>query len=67
MTSQLTAVRNNSLTSLFSPASIAVVGASESPGKLGAVMADAVSHSGADIHLVNPRSENMYPSIEAAA
>lgn len=65
MTSQLTTTRHT-LDSLFAPSSIAVIGASETPGKLGAVMVDAVSHSGAAIYRVNPRSQNMHPSIDAA-
>lgn len=46
------------LTQMFSPRSIAVVGASTSPGKLGAVMTDAITAAGAgtmDVYPINPR------------
>ncbi|MDK7330307.1 acetate--CoA ligase family protein [Micrococcus luteus] len=55
------------LEALFAPRAIAVVGASATAGKLGAVMAEAVSSYDAPIALVNPRAEGMHASIEAAA
>ena len=55
------------LEALFAPRAVAVVGASTTPGKLGAVMAQAVATYDAPIALVNPRGEGMHPSIGAAA
>ncbi|MEV5646793.1 acetate--CoA ligase family protein [Nocardia sp. NPDC052254] len=54
---------------LFLPVSIAVVGASTSPAKLGSVMAAAVtSGGGVDIYPINPRVEapGFHRSIESA-
>ena len=57
---------------LLKPRSIAIVGASETPGALGAVvLANLVNHGFAgDIHLVNPKRETIsgrpaVPSVEA--
>ncbi|GAB3726392.1 acetate--CoA ligase family protein [Nocardiopsis nanhaiensis] len=52
---------------LFSPRGIAVIGASSTPGKLGATMAEAVAAYDAPIALVNPRGEGMYDSVGEAA
>lgn len=68
MTSTLT---NADLASLFAPRRIAVVGASRSPGKLGAVMARSLRGFAAQpdnsVALVNGRDDSMYPSVSAAA
>jgi acetyltransferase len=55
------------LEALFAPRGIAVVGASTTPGKLGAVMAEALSAYDAPLALVNPRAEGMHPGLGAAA
>jgi acetyltransferase len=58
------------LTALFAPRRIAVVGASRSPGKLGAVMARSLrgfAASGRTLALVNGRDNSMYGSVAAAA
>jgi acetyltransferase len=59
------------LASLFAPRRIAVVGASRSPGKLGAVMARSLrgfaAAPGQSVALVNGRDDEMYPSVGAAA
>lgn len=58
-----------SLERLFKPTSIAVVGASASPGKLGAVMLDAVGRGRElAVFAVNPtgRGETFLPSLGAA-
>ncbi|MGP6173918.1 acetate--CoA ligase family protein [Corynebacterium sp. A21] len=53
---------------LFAPRGIAVIGASKSPGKLGAVMAEAIAGYDAPVFLINPRGgEGMHVSVEAAA
>ena len=70
MTSSLDISPTQSVTgleALFAPRAVAVVGASTTPGKLGAVMAQAVASYDAPIALVNPRGEGMHPSIGAAA
>ncbi|MEX5305276.1 acetate--CoA ligase family protein [Kocuria sp. CPCC 205258] len=70
MTSSLDISPTQSVTgleALFAPRAVAVVGASSTPGKLGAVMAQAVASYDAPIALVNPRGEDMHPSIGAAA
>ena len=70
MTSSLDISPTQSVTgleALFAPRAVAVVGASSTPGKLGAVMAQAVASYDAPIALVNPRGEGMHPSIGAAA
>ena len=54
---------------LFRPASVAVVGASTAPGKLGSVMAAAVTNGGgAAVYPINPRIDaaGFHRSIEAA-
>jgi acetate---CoA ligase (ADP-forming) len=61
---------NRSLTGLFAPRGIAVVGASRNPGKLGAALARSLSGftaRGGNLALVNGRDETMYPSVRAAA
>lgn len=58
----------HSLTPLFAPRGIIVVGASASPEKLGAVMAQSLSAYPAAVALVNSRGENgMHTSIAEAA
>jgi acetyltransferase len=58
----------HSLSALFAPRGIVVVGASSSPEKLGAVMAQSLSSYGAPVELVNSRGENgMHTSIAEAA
>lgn len=52
---------------LFAPRRIAVVGASRSPAKLGAVLARSLRAFPGTLALVNPRDETMYPSVAAAA
>lgn len=64
-------VGRSRLDRLFQPASVAVVGASAAPGKLGSVMLSAVAQGSAGIDTVygiNPRSEGdgMYLSLRAA-
>ncbi|MEU4343928.1 acetate--CoA ligase family protein [Nocardia sp. NPDC023852] len=56
---------------LFRPASVAVIGASAVPGKLGSVMLEAVASGGTGIRAaygINPRieGEGMHPSLRAA-
>ncbi|WP_199435327.1 acetate--CoA ligase family protein [Qaidamihabitans albus] len=58
------------LTPMFAPRGIAVIGASRTPGKLGATMARSLSSfatGGGHLALVNGRDETMHPSIRAAA
>jgi len=58
------------LAPLFTPRGIAVIGASRSPGKLGATMARSLapfSERGGFLALVNGRDDTMYPTIRAAA
>jgi acetyltransferase len=56
------------LASLFAPRGIVVVGASSSPEKLGAVMAQSLSNYPGQVELVNSRGENgMHTSIAEAA
>lgn len=58
----------HSLTPLFAPRGIIVVGASSSPEKLGAVMARSLSNYPGPVELVNSRGENgMHTSIADAA
>ena len=58
----------HSLESLFAPRGIIVVGASSSPDKLGAVMAQSLSTYPSPLALVNSRGENgMHTSIASAA
>jgi acetate---CoA ligase (ADP-forming) len=62
--------RQGDLTALFAPRRIAVVGASRSPGKLGAVMARSLrgfATGSRTLALVNGRDEEMYGSVGAAA
>jgi acetyltransferase len=62
--------QHTGLTALFAPRGIAVVGASRTPGKLGAVLARslrAFAAGGGHLALVNPRDEDMYPTVRAAA
>ena len=70
MTSTRPPIRSR-LDRLFDPVSIAVVGASASPGKLGSVMLDAVARSGGDTGMVfgiNAKSQDnsFLPSLHAA-
>jgi acetyltransferase len=58
------------LTPLFAPRGIAVIGASRSPGKLGATMARSLAPfatRGGYLALVNGRDETMHANVEAAA
>lgn len=58
----------HSLTPLFAPRGIIVVGASSAPEKLGAVMAQSLASYSAPVALVNSRGENgMHTSIADAA
>ncbi|SFN29883.1 acetyltransferase [Pseudonocardia ammonioxydans] len=60
----------SALTPLFAPRSIAVVGASRTPGKLGAALArslDGFAAAGGRLALVNGRDATMYSSLAAAA
>ena len=60
---------NRSLTGMFAPRGIAVVGASRTPGKLGAALARSLSGfaaQGGNLALVNGRDETMYSSVQAA-
>ena len=57
------------LSALFSPRGIAVVGASRTPGKLGASLArslDGFAGRGGHLALVNSRDPTMHPSVTAA-
>jgi acetyltransferase len=61
---------DRALTELFAPRGIAVIGASRTPGKLGATLARSLSgfaDRGGHLALVNGRDEAMYPSVRAAA
>lgn len=58
------------LGALFAPRGIAVVGASRSPGKLGATLARSLggfAARGGHLALVNGRDTTMHPSVHAAA
>ena len=58
------------LAPLFAPRRVAVVGASSTPGKLGAAMADSLAtfgSNGGDVVLVNHRDPAFAPSLGAAA
>lgn len=57
------------LSPLFEPAGIVVVGASASPGKLGAAMAESLAPFPSPVALVNSRNPEgtMYSSVAAAA
>ncbi|MEU0989205.1 acetate--CoA ligase family protein [Streptomyces sp. NPDC005953] len=60
----------NGLTPLFAPRSVAVVGASRSPGKLGAALARSLTgfaSAGGRLALVNSRDETMYGSLHQAS
>lgn len=58
----------HNLSPLFAPRGIIVVGASSTPEKLGAVMAQSLSNYPAPVALVNSRGENgMHTTIAAAA
>lgn len=62
--------RTIGLRPMFAPEGIAVVGASRSPGKLGAALARSLSGyaaGGGRLALVNGRDETMYDSVRAAA
>ncbi|WP_433602394.1 acetate--CoA ligase family protein [Nocardia sp. CA-135953] len=62
-------IARSALDRLFRPASIAVVGASDVPGKLGSAMLEAVSHSDiAAVYGINPRAEGprLHPSLHDA-
>ncbi|AIJ23719.1 acetate--CoA ligase family protein [Amycolatopsis methanolica] len=57
------------LAPMFTPRGIAVVGASRTPGKLGATMARSLASfadGGGHLALVNGRDETMHPSLGAA-
>ncbi|MEU0468861.1 acetate--CoA ligase family protein [Amycolatopsis sp. NPDC006131] len=59
----------SALTPMFTPRGIAVVGASRTPGKLGATMARSLASfadGGGHLALVNGRDETMHPSLSAA-
>ena len=56
------------LTALFQPRAVAVIGASDQPGKLGRAMADSIAGFPGRVSLVNPRAASgMVPTIAAAA
>ncbi|WP_458117248.1 acetate--CoA ligase family protein [Arthrobacter sp. D2-10] len=56
------------LACLFEPSGVVVVGASATPGKLGAVMAESLTAYGPQVHLVNSRGgDGLHTSIAAAA
>lgn len=59
----------HSLKALFEPNGIVVVGASASPGKLGAAMAESLASFPSTVALVNSRAVDgaMHPSVAAAA
>lgn len=59
----------HNLSALFEPAGIVVVGASASPGKLGAAMAESLAPFPAPVALVNSRNADgtMYSSVAEAA
>jgi len=58
----------HSLAPLFAPRGVIVVGASSSPEKLGAVMAQSLAHYPGHVELVNSRGETgMHTSIAEAA
>jgi acetyltransferase len=59
----------HNLSALFEPAGIVVVGASASPGKLGAAMAESLASFPAPVSLVNSRNTDgaMHSSVAAAA
>jgi acyl-CoA synthetase (NDP forming) len=64
------AIPRTDLAALFAPRGIAVVGASRSPGKLGASLARSLrgfENRGGYLALVNSRDSSMYDSIYAAA
>ena len=55
------------LSALFAPRGIAVIGASRTPGKLGATLARSLggfAARGGHLALVNGRDDTMYPSVE---
>ncbi|WP_458112049.1 acetate--CoA ligase family protein [Arthrobacter sp. R1-13] len=58
----------HNLSALFEPAGIVVVGASASPGKLGAAMAQSLASFSSPVELVNSRNPDgtMHSSVEAA-
>jgi acetyltransferase len=65
-----TATERQNLAPMFRPARIAVIGASRSPGKLGAALARSLAPfagGGRSLALVNSRDDTMYGSISAAA
>jgi acyl-CoA synthetase (NDP forming) len=58
------------LSALFAPRGIAVIGASRSPGKLGATLARSLggfAARGGHLALVNGRDDTMHPSVMDAA
>ena len=62
--------QHSSLAPLFTPRGIAVIGASRSPGKLGASLARSLrgfADRGGHLALVNSRDSGMYESVRAAA
>jgi acetate---CoA ligase (ADP-forming) len=64
------AVERGGLAPLFAPRGIAIIGASRSPGKLGAAMARSLhgfADRGGHLALVNARDSDMYSSVTAAA
>jgi len=63
-------ITHSPLAPMFAPRGIAVIGASRSPGKLGATMARSLAPfaaRGGYVALVNGRDETMHSSIRAAA
>ena len=62
--------RRSGLEALFEPRGIAVIGASASPGKLGAAMARSLETFAGPVMLVNSRrpdpAAGMHPSVAAA-
>ncbi|GLY29724.1 acetate--CoA ligase family protein [Kineosporia sp. NBRC 101731] len=60
------ALAAHTLRPLFAPRAVAVVGASSDPAKLGGVMAAVLATSDLEVAPVNPRSQEMFPSLQAA-
>jgi acyl-CoA synthetase (NDP forming) len=67
MPSRPAGVLMSDLAALFEPRSVVVVGASNSPGKLGHAMASSLASFAGAVHLVNNRpGPGMYPSVTEA-
>ncbi|GAA1640892.1 acetate--CoA ligase family protein [Georgenia ruanii] len=60
------AVAPTALDAFFAPSGVMVVGASATPGKLGAVMAQSLAAYDAPLRLVNSRGEGMHASVSEA-